>query len=94
MFDPNDLEFINVYSEEQNEELGIDYLGSSMSDPDNTTQTNTVISPLGEPRTRRQNNVRMASPQVSNKYSPMGVRSIVFNMADGSSYTLAISRSS
>lgn len=93
MFDPNDLEFINVYSEENNEELGLDYLESSSPDVDGTDQTNSVVSPFAEASRRPQGNTRLASKMVCRKYAPMGVKSIVFNMADGSHYTLAISRS-
>jgi len=88
MFDPNDLEFVDVYAEEQGEELGIDYLGASFPDADGTTQTTSVISPLGE----RKNNIRMASRGICKQFAPQGVKAIIFKMTDGTSFTLAISR--
>jgi hypothetical protein len=90
MFKPNNEEYIDVYSEEQSEELGIDYLESSFSESDSITE-NSVNSPL-RPSSNRQprRTIREGSPSVCNKYMKMGVSSIIFNMVDGSTYEITI----
>jgi hypothetical protein len=90
MFNPYDNEFLNVYSEESDEELGIDYLESSMSESDEVNNIRSVESPINHSPTTPKDTVRDASPRVCNHYSKLGVKSIIFNMSDGGTYELVI----
>lgn len=92
MFDPNDNEFLNVYSEERDEELGIDYLESAMEGTSEVNRVTHVESPITRNKSTPRNRTRDASPQVCNHYNRLGVSSIIFNMSNGSTYELVITK--